>query len=64
MIHALCRLQDEQDRQVLEEALKVICDQETDTLSIILRAGKIAESDEPREGLILDYDKSWALGVD
>jgi uncharacterized protein YuzE len=38
--------------------MKVIYDRETDTLSIILRAGKVAESDEARPGVILDYDKS------
>jgi len=36
--------------------VKVIYDKQTDTLSIILRPGKVAESDEPRTGLILDYD--------
>ncbi len=41
--------------------MKVIYDKETDTLSIILRAGKVAESDEPRPGLILDYDKAGRL---
>ena len=41
--------------------MKVIYDRETDTLSIILRAGKVAESDEVREGLILDYDKVGSL---
>ncbi len=41
--------------------MKVIYDKETDTLSIILRPGKIAESDEPRSGLILDYDKAGRL---
>ncbi len=41
--------------------MKVIYDQETDTLSIILADGKIAESDEARPGLILDYDKSGRL---
>ncbi len=41
--------------------MKVIYDKETDTLSIILRPGKVAESDEARAGLILDYDKSGAL---
>jgi YD repeat-containing protein len=41
--------------------LKVIYDKETDTLSIILRRGKVAESDEPRDGLILDYDKQGRL---
>lgn len=41
--------------------MKVIYDKETDTLSIILRDGKVAESDEPRTGLILDYDKVGRL---
>lgn len=41
--------------------MKVIYDKETDTLSIILRDGKVAESDEPQEGMILDYDKSGRL---
>ncbi len=41
--------------------MKVIYDKETDTLSIILRQGKVADSDEPRPGLILDYDKAGRL---
>ena len=41
--------------------MKVIYDKETDTLSIILRAGKVTESDETREGLIFDYDKNGRL---
>ena len=41
--------------------MKVIYDKETDTLSIILRDGKIAESDEAQPGLILDYDKAGRL---
>ena len=41
--------------------MKVIYDQETDTLSIIIRDGKVAESDEPRPGMILDYDKAGRL---
>jgi uncharacterized protein YuzE len=41
--------------------VKVIYDKETDTLTIILRPGRIAESDEARPGLILDYDKSGRL---
>ena len=41
--------------------MKVIYDKETDTLSILLRAGRVAESDEVRPGLILDYDKSGRL---
>ena len=41
--------------------MKVIYDKETDTLSIILRPGKVAVSDEPRASLILDYDKAGRL---
>jgi YD repeat-containing protein len=41
--------------------MKVIFDMETDTLSIILRDGSVAESDEPRPALILDYDKADRL---
>jgi uncharacterized protein YuzE len=41
--------------------MKVIYDKETDTLSIILRAGKVAESDEVRTGLVFDYDKRGRL---
>ena len=41
--------------------MKVIYDKETDTLSIILSDGKVAMSDEAREGLILDYDKAGRL---
>lgn len=37
--------------------MKVIYDKETDTLTIVLHNGKVAESDELREGLIVDYDK-------
>jgi len=45
----------------LENDVKVIYDKETDTLSIILRPGKVAESDEARDGLILDYDRTGKL---
>src|SRR5271157_4046003 len=41
--------------------MKVIYDKETDTLSIVLRDGKVAESGEAHDGLILDYDKSGRL---
>jgi uncharacterized protein YuzE len=54
-------LQNEPDRQVLKNAMKVIYDKETDTLSIILRSGQVAESDETHPGLILDYDKAGRL---
>jgi uncharacterized protein YuzE len=41
--------------------MKVIYDKETDTLSIILRPGKVADSDKTHPGLILDYDKGGRL---
>jgi uncharacterized protein YuzE len=41
--------------------MKVIYDKETDTLSIILTEGRVAVSDEAREGLVLDYDKDGRL---
>ncbi len=41
--------------------MKIIYDKETDTLSLILLPGKVAESDEVRPGLILDYDKAGQL---
>jgi uncharacterized protein YuzE len=39
----------------------VIYDRDTDKLSIILRPGKVAESDETRDGLIMNYDKTGKL---
>jgi uncharacterized protein YuzE len=41
--------------------VKVIYDKETDTLSIILRRGKIAVSDETRPGMIMDFDMDGQL---
>jgi uncharacterized protein YuzE len=41
--------------------VKVIYDQESDTLSIIFRAGKVADSDEVQDGMIVDYDKFGKL---
>jgi YD repeat-containing protein len=52
---------DQEHRQILEDPVKVIFDKETDTLSIILREGIVADSDEPRPGMILDYDKAGRL---
>lgn len=37
--------------------MKLIYDPETDTLTLILREMTIEESDEIREGLIIDYGK-------
>jgi len=43
--------------QVLEgRAVRVVFDHDTDTLSIILKPGPVAESDEEKPGVILDYD--------
>ena len=41
--------------------MKVIFDPETDTLSLIFREDKIAESDEVREGIIIDYNKDGKI---
>ena len=36
--------------------MKVGYDSDTDTLDMIFREGKIAESDEDKPGIIIDYD--------
>jgi len=41
--------------------MKVIFDPETDTQSLIFREDKIAESDEVREGIIIDYSKNGKI---
>lgn len=41
--------------------MKVIYDPETDTLSIILRDEKVSESDEVRDGIIIDYSKDGKI---
>ena len=41
--------------------MKIIYDKKTDTLSILLLDGAVEESDEVRDGLILDYDKEGRL---
>ena len=41
--------------------MRVIFDPETDTLSLIFRDDKIAESDEVREGIIIDYSKKGKI---
>jgi len=41
--------------------MKVIYDPETDTLSLILRDAPIKESDELREGLIIDYGEDGKI---
>ena len=41
--------------------MRVIYDQETDTLSLLFRELPVAESDELREGLIVDYGKDGRI---
>jgi len=38
--------------------MKVVYDPETDTLTIVFNDTPVAESDEDKPGVILDYDKS------
>ena len=41
--------------------MKVEYDGETDTLTITLHAGVVAESDEDKPGVVLDYDEAGNL---
>lgn len=41
--------------------MKVTYDRRTDTLTMILRNAKVAESDEDKPGVILDYDAAGNL---
>lgn len=41
--------------------MKVIYDQDTDTLSLLFRDEPVAESDELREGLIIDYSRDGRI---
>ncbi len=41
--------------------MNVIFDNETDTLSLIFRDDQISESDEIKEGIIIDYSKDGKI---
>jgi uncharacterized protein YuzE len=41
--------------------MKVIYDPETDTLDLIFREEPVAESDEIREGIVIDYGRDGKL---
>ena len=41
--------------------MRIIFDPETDTLNLIFREEKIAESDEIKEGIIIDYSKDGKI---
>lgn len=41
--------------------MKVIYDADTDTLSLIFREGPVSESDEIREGVIVDFGRDGKI---
>ena len=41
--------------------MRIIFDPETDTLSLIFREEKVVESDEVKEGIIIDYSKDGKI---
>jgi uncharacterized protein YuzE len=58
-------LPDQQDQQVLENAMKVTYDPEVDVLRIVFRDAPVEESDEDKPGVILDFDAGGeVIGVE
>ena len=55
------RARHKQDQEILEGTMKVNYDSHTDTLTVILRNAAVAESDESKPEIILDYDKAGNL---
>ncbi len=41
--------------------MKVIFDPQTDSMSLIFRKDEVADSDEVREGIIIDYNKDGKI---
>ena len=41
--------------------MRITYDEDTDTLTVILRDGPVAESDEDKPGVILDYDEDGEI---
>ena len=45
--------------------MKIECDQQADAMYIRLRAGDVAESEEVRPGVVLDFDaQGQVLGIE
>jgi uncharacterized protein YuzE len=42
-------------------AMKIIYDPDADVLKILLRASPVAESDEGKPGVVLDYDDAGSI---
>lgn len=41
--------------------MKAIYDPETDILTFVLRKGKVKESDELKQGIVVDYDQQGRI---